>query len=934
MEEDKKREDFASIEPGLNRVLENNKEISPEFKELARACFGRIFYMLGEKNFKRWIDMKQMKAQIKDVIIEAMTDEDKAKYPIWAGYYTFNTNRIKLSMEYGEDSIKETNVHETFHLITDKKNLFCTFLNEGLTEHMKGMAINEANTYHSNVNSVKFLHEIFGDSLYKAYLIGKDGFDEQILSLINYDGKSNISDVKSFYSNLNVFHKYEYKRQENNNFRRKGATPEIIERSDKNFQVAKNDYESIKPEILSMYQKLIAGRIAEMTQNMEFYKNGNNGIELDLEGASRSIRKLIDNARIDDFLKEDGFVAIADWKAQASKLAAEQVLENSHILVGYEDNEREARKQELISKITPTIIANSKQIAINSPSIRNSDITLEENSNMVSKLFEKRLSSSMNITQYIETASKIAGIMNIPDAELDNLLIKYNIEYFGDLGNFKKINETIKEVFPKIQKLNELQEQRKKDTITSEYKQIADGKFIEKRDNQIFLVELSESGEFSEQEVRFPKEILFSKDSTRTEVDFSKGLQNLKVKINRRPVEMGQTLSLQDIKDMELANAFSKEIEKNIRSGKYTRILDDAKNPWETKGIAYTADIDERSREIIFDQYISDLKSIIRIIPESQRTNLIISKSEMLLDQVFRIPKERQSDGIMKRNEDIETEYKRFSDAIINSVRKDSIGKLELGSIKRASEVLSNERKEIVEENSKSAVIYFRDPQVRKNYEIKSRSEAIRNTKKALVEVPQSFDCSQFYEYEGEIPLDEIPFHLKGVSTTQRVDSRNIKFSYDNFTQSIKGLLSKYPEKIHYELFDKIFEKQMQETFLVSEQTETKSVIIQALDSVRDALEEKIFDDSGEVNDEKINENLAILNNNRIEKVKEEKKSLGVKFDSKDAQNMFYTFTDLLEIVKNSGIKTDEVAETVKGIMSAQMEKDNKKENNAPNLDD
>ena len=33
-------------------------------------------------------------------------------------------------------------------------------------------------------------------------------------------------------------------------------------------------------------------------------------------------------------------------------------------------------------------------------------------------------------------------------------------------------------------------------------------------------------------------------------------------------------------------------------------------------------------------------------------------------------------------------------------------------------------------------------------------------------------------------------------------------------------------------------------------------------------------------------------------------------------------------------IKTDEVTETVKGIMSAQMEKDNKKESDAPNLDD
>ena len=71
-----------------------------------------------------------------------------------------------------------------------------------------------------------------------------------------------------------------------------------------------------------------------------------------------------------------------------------------------------------------------------------------------------------------------------------------------------------------------------------------------------------------------------------------------------------------------------------------------------------------------------------------------------------------------------------------------------------------------------------------------------------------------------------------------------------------------------------------------------------------------------------------------MEKVKEERKHLGVKFASKDAQDMFATFTDIIEIVKNSKIKTDEVTETVKGIMSAQMEKDNKKESDAPNLDD
>ncbi len=930
MNEDQKREDFATIEPGLNRAFENNKEISPEFKEIARACFGRIFYMLGENNFRRWIDMKQMNKQIKELIIESMSKEEMESNPSTMGYYSPTRNRIKLSSRYDTDTTKDTNVHETLHLVTNTGDKFCTFLNEGLTEYMKGMAINKPNSYEKNVRAVTFLHEIMGDSLIKAYLMGKGKFDEQFLNLVNYDNSSTIYDIKDFYSNLNLAHKYNSATTEKDAFDVIGATPEVLERADKRLEDAQNKYEHVKPQILLMYTKIIVGRISEMSKNMAFYKKGNNGIELDLKEASRGILDLMEKSNIKDF--EVDYITMAKWRAETSKLAAEQVLENSHILVGYEGNERETRKQELIDKIAPQIII-TKQTSEATPRIENSDITPEENSNMTQKLFEQRLSSNMNITQYIEIVSKIASTMNVSDAELGNLLTKYNIEYFGDVGNFKKINETIKKSIPKIQKLNELQEQRKKDTITSEYKQIGDGKFIEKRDNQIFLVELNEAGEFSEQEVKLSRETLFSKDGARTEIDFSKGLSNLEVKINGRPVELSKTVSLQEIKDMELADAFSKDIEKNIKSGKYTRILDDAENPFKTDGLAYTADIDKRSREIVFDQYISDLKSIIRLIPESQRTDLIKSKSEMLLDQVYRIPKERQPDVSMKRNEDVEYEYKRFSNAIVSSVGKDSVGRLDLGSIKRASEVLSNERRKVVEENSKSALIYFRTPKIKKEYENQKKSEAIRNRNKAVVEVPQSFDCSKFYEYEGEIPLDDMPYHLKGVSTTQRVDSRNVKFSYDNFAQSVKGLISKYPDSIHYDLFDKIFDKQMQETFLIPAGKEPAPEIADALDSVKNMLDNKISDDI-EIDEEKINENLIILNNYRMEKVKEERKHLGVKFASKDAQDMFATFTDIIEIVKNSKIKTDEVTETVKGIMSAQMEKDNKKESDAPNLDD
>lgn len=83
MDEEQKKEDLESIEPNINNMLNSNKKISDNFRNIARACFGRIFYMLGEKNFKRWIDKKQINSQIKELIIESMSEEDMEKHPSW-----------------------------------------------------------------------------------------------------------------------------------------------------------------------------------------------------------------------------------------------------------------------------------------------------------------------------------------------------------------------------------------------------------------------------------------------------------------------------------------------------------------------------------------------------------------------------------------------------------------------------------------------------------------------------------------------------------------------------------------------------------------------------------------------------------------------------------------------------------------------------------
>lgn len=935
MEEEKRKEDFATIEPGLNRVFESNEKISPEFKEIARACFGRIFYMLGEKNFKRWIDMKQLNKQIKEIVIESMSKEDLEEKPITMGYYTRGKNRIRLSPKYSPEATKDVNIHETFHLMTDNVDRFPIFLNEGLTEYLKGMATGQATSYIHNVNVVKFLHEIFGDSLIKSYLIGKKGFDDQVLNLINYDNNSHLSDVKNFYSYLDIAHEYNYSELERKAFYQNGATPEILERSDQRFDAAKKNYDFVKPEILSMYSKIIAGRITEMTKNMEFYKNGENGVELDLESASEAIRDLMEKAEIDDFIKGD-FVAKEEWRAQTSKLAAEQVLENTHVLVGYEGSERETRKQELIDKIAPkiVIIKSQRRTQETSPTIKNSDITSEENSNISSKLFTARLKNNMDITQYIETVVQIAQITGLSDTELDNCLTKYNIEYFGEIGNFKKINEVIHSTSPKIQKLHELEQKRNKDTITSEYKQIGKDRFIEKRDNQLFLVSLKENGDFSEVELKRTCNTFYGIDGTQTKINFSEGLPNLEVIINGKKINLGETLSLRDIKEMEVTKEFSKDIDQNIEKGKYTTILNDAENPWEIPGVKYSADIDRRTRNIDFRMYIEDLKRVIQVIPENQRQKFIKDRTGKVLDQCFKIPKESQDNGIAGITDNVEKAYTNIASAICRAVDSDSIGKMDQRILDDGLERLTNARKEMVEENEKTAVMSFEKESDEKRFRIIKKRKEEKANKKALDEEPKKFDYNSFYKSEGDVPLDEMPYHFRGVSTTQLIDSRNVKFLYKEFAENVKKVISEYSETIHEEMYEEIFSRQMKKTYLISSDSKDmlSEEVSEALNEVKDALKCNVFDDT-EIDDEGMSESLAVLNNYKVEKSKEAKSKVAIHFDSKDTEHMFSTFTDLLEIVKKSGIKTDEVTETVKGIMASQMEKEDK-QTNGPSMDD
>ena len=114
----------------IERSIEENKNLSDEFRAIAKTCFGRIFDMLGKRNFERWIDKRELSDRIKELVIESMTLEDEEKHPDWAGFYTRGTNQIRIKSYKNLRNIEDTATHEKLHFMTDKGNTFPTFIDE------------------------------------------------------------------------------------------------------------------------------------------------------------------------------------------------------------------------------------------------------------------------------------------------------------------------------------------------------------------------------------------------------------------------------------------------------------------------------------------------------------------------------------------------------------------------------------------------------------------------------------------------------------------------------------------------------------------------------------------------------------------------------------------------------------------------------------
>lgn len=871
-------EDLKKVDPGVDKVINENQKISEEFRDLAKTCFARIFNMLGEKNFKRWINTRGLNKQLRELVIESMDKEDSEKHPTWAGYYTIGTNRIRLSPNMKRKSLEDTNVHESLHFMTDGKTKFCKFLNEGLTEYLKGLATGKATSYTRNVHTVEFLHEVLGDSLIKAYFIGKDGFDENLLDLINYDGKSSIDDITKFYSDLDLLHKYSSSKLQSRIFHNKNYPEDKIEEADKQLETYRKKYSSAKTRILSMYQKIIIGKIAERAKSLEFYESG----VLDLETAKTEIETLLNSANIADIMDSDDATEQTEWITETMILAKAQVIENSHI---------------------------------RSPL---------KTGSVADKLFEKLLPEEKDISGYVDTVARIVKATGISTHELESYLDKYNIRYFGNSGNFKYINELIISSIPRIQKINELQEQRKQDTISSEYRSIGNGRFIEKRDNQVFFVELAETGEFSEKELPFSRNMIFLKNGTRLDVDYQNGIDHLEVKINGKAVELGKILSLQDIKERDFVERISKDISQNIANMEYIKILNDEENPYQIEGVYYTADIDKRTRQIDFNSFASDLRSRINLVPETLREEFVTNMSKQLLDRTFGISKDF-------RNVETSTAYHNITSCILGFVKSEELNSrvLDINSQKLASQ-----RREMVEENSKTALASFKDKDSEAKYIKLMEKQKVKTDEKNIADTIKNFRYSEFYKLDEKIPVDELGFHIPGVATTQPVDTRDTTFLYNEFAEAVRMSLENIPNDKKVDVFDKIFLTQMQRTYLVnpSDLRKKDNPETSAVFALHQAIKNSVFENKT-IEQDDVQESLDILNSSKKEKATRGKQVTAVVFNSDNAKKMFFTVQEIGDFLKSSGIRVDLLNSEVKQIVDLK-EQNEVKDKKIGDLDD
>lgn len=599
-------------------IIDKNDKITTDFKKIAKECFSSIFETLGKNNFIRWVHTREFSEDVKELIFDWMTEEEKEKYLTWDGYAKKDSPEIKIRKP---KSAINTSTHEFYHLITRHSKRFGIYINEGMTEYLKKMTLKENpisysyDSYVENVHMVEFLHKMLGDSLIKAYLLGKDkSFDKKFAETI----ATNKDELQEAQEEIDNFYKALDKRHGILHSETKEETEEVDKRK----------LDETTKEIKNMIRKIILGKTHQMAQDFEFYKDG----------------KITNWCVVVEWINSIpiGNSFNLEEKYNLLRESIGTIIDDSHLLVGLDKEEANDKKNEILnSSISTERNADGKISNI----IFNQKIMEQlngESKDVAYKIFQKSFEKSENVSlmDFVDETLKIAEHIKPSKRELKALISQYAISTFGEKVDVVLIDQIVKSNLDRYQELYDEEKNRKRNTIESQYRKIDDNSYIEKRDNQYFYLKIDKDGKITETEIRdnyrsydsktgqatvvskikqfqeTEKEEIkrrvyrISEGSKEIDISFQNNLESLQIYGKEdRYKELG-VMDSKEFRKIEMITPLLQEIREKMKKGNYQTILNDAEDPYRVKGATYTSDIDERSRKINFAELKQDLNKI------------------------------------------------------------------------------------------------------------------------------------------------------------------------------------------------------------------------------------------------------------------------------------------------------------------------------------
>ena len=692
----------------INKTVNDNNNINEELKSIIIECYKNIYSCLGENNFKRWIHQKEFEEELENLICDWMSKEENEKYPGWDGYATY-VGAPEIRIDKSSRDKNDTLTHEMFHTLTRKAERFGVYINEGMTEYFKILTNKNREkgySYGENVRLVEFLHKMIGDSLIKAYLLGKDKTFVEKIDRKFFNNESN-RDFNYFTSILDERHKLIHS----------GSKEEIEEKNKNKDEYDKRKKES-KEKIKQCIKDIIVGKVNQDIENLKYYKDG----KIDVKPFFDLMQEVPGDFSFDLNEKQILYTQVLG-----------KVFENSHILIGLDEKEKQVKKEELINQVLN--IYKDKEGKIASIQTNPKIIETENNEDLLAKYFR---TSFLNVEKLstLEFTHKVLNILTlIPGTKMeqDSLISEYAIKKLGKDVDVRLVDKLIKGNLERYQNLSEDKENNEQKVIDSSFRQINDNSFIEKRDNAFYYIHINEKGQKIELQLdsyqstidKSSKKI-YSINESKNENGIKKyrvtsdkiidsfviedGLESVKSIRGEDKYKSLGIMTFEDFQNLQFISPLIKEIREKQMNGKYRKIMDDEENVYDIEGVMYSQDIDKRSRNLNFEDFKSDILDLEKIIPNSK----VVRKMqevliEELLDQTYHISKKINDNNEFERDEEIQKAYDQIKEEVFSK-------ETNLDKVNQNTDVLNKVRKKVIEENEKKCAVFFETPQAQKRY--------------------------------------------------------------------------------------------------------------------------------------------------------------------------------------------------------------------------